>query len=101
MSIGANIAVIAAGAVLAFAVRVHTEGVSVQAVGAVLMAVGVIGLLLRIRAMVRQRELTAVQAQPPSAAVLVRPNGSATTAAPSAPGGPLRRYPDEYSGNEW
>lgn len=111
MPIGANIAVIAAGAVLAFAVRVHTHGVSVQAVGAVLMAVGFIGLVLQIRAVIRQRELTAVQAVTPAEAVLVRPGGRAQ-AAPygsaaggvvpsSAPGEPTRRYPDEYTGNEW
>lgn len=112
MPIGANIAVIAAGAVLAFAVRVHTHGVSVQAVGAVLMAVGVIGLVLQIRVLVRQRELTAVQARTPAEAVLVRPNGAAqpsaygpgepgTVAVPTAPGRGPYRYPDAYPGNEW
>lgn len=114
MSIGANIAVIAAGAILAFAVRVHADGVSVQAVGAVLMAVGVIGLILRIRALARQRELTSVQAQRPPEAVLVRPNGSARASygpagtvvaavpnAPTAAGDPSYRHPDEYTGNGW
>lgn len=110
MSIGANIAVIAAGAILAFAVRVHTAGVSVQAVGAVLIAVGVIGLVLQIRALVRQRELTAVQAQMPREAVLVQPYAAArpaygpvggATAAPLSPQDPSYRYRDEYIGNEW
>jgi hypothetical protein len=109
MSIGANISVVAAGAVLAFAVRVHTAGFSVHAVGGVLMVVGVISLMMQIRALARQRELTAVQAETPSAAVLVRPEGATrqpygpanTTAAPVAPGESPYRYPNEYTGNEW
>jgi hypothetical protein len=108
MSIGANIAVIAAGAILTFAVRVHAAAVSVQTVGAVLMAVGVIGLVLQIRALARQRELTAVQAQTPREAVLVAPHGAAqpyvpagTTAQPLGPQDSPYRYPDEYTGNEW
>jgi hypothetical protein len=82
MSIGANVSVIAVGAVLAVAVRVHTDGFSVTAVGGVLMVVGVISLMMQIRALARQRELTAVQAETPSTAVLVR-----------------RENP--YTGNEW
>lgn len=109
MSIGANIAVVAAGAILAFAVRVHTGAVSVTAVGAVLMAVGAIGLVLQIKALARQRELTTAQAQAAPDGVLVRPNGSPwpaygppnTTDAPLAPGDSPYRYPDEYTGNEW
>ncbi len=81
MSIGANVAVITAGAILAFAVRVRVEVVSVHTVGAVLMAVGVVGLALQIRSLARQRELTAVQVQQPAEAVLVRPSGSAQPAA--------------------
>jgi hypothetical protein len=72
MSIGANVSVIAVGAVLAFAVRVHTDGISVHSVGGVLMAVGLISLMMQIRAIARQRELTAAQAETPSTAVLVR-----------------------------
>jgi hypothetical protein len=113
MSIGANIAVVAAGAILAFAVRVHAAGVSVQTVGAVLMAVGVIGLVLQMRALMKQRELTAAQALAPSQAVLVRPAGAprpllhapapgaGMAAAPLPPEGSPYRYPDEYTGNEW
>jgi hypothetical protein len=109
MSIGANISVVTAGAILAFAVRLRTEAVSVTAVGAVLMAVGAVGLILQIRALARQRELTTVEAQAPPEGVLVRPYGSPrppygpanTTQAPLAPGDGPYRYPDEYTGNEW
>jgi hypothetical protein len=72
MSIGANVSVTAVGAVLAFAVRMHTDGFSVSAVGGVLMVVGVISLMMQIRAIARQRKLTTVQAEMPPAAVLVR-----------------------------
>lgn len=109
MSIGANISVVTAGAILAFAVRLRTEAVSVTAVGAVLMAVGAVGLFLQIRALARQRALTTVEAQAPPEGVLVRPYGSPrppygpanTTQAPLAPGESPYRYPDEYTGNEW
>jgi hypothetical protein len=87
MSIGANISVIAVGAVLALALRVHTAGFSVTAVGGVLMVVGVISLMLQIRAIARQRELTSVQAELPATAVLVRRDS---------------QYRDsQYTGNEW
>jgi hypothetical protein len=71
MPIGANISVIAAGAILAFATHVRTAAVSVTAVGAVLMAVGAAGLALRLAAVMRQRSLTAAEAIQPTE-VLVR-----------------------------
>lgn len=109
MSIGANISVITAGAVLTFAVRAHTSGFSVQAVGAVLMAVGAVSLALQIRALARQRELTAAQAEQPPDAVLVRPSGRLqtsygpqhATAMPLTAGRSPYRNADEYPGNEW
>lgn len=110
MSIGANISVIATGAVLAFAVRVHTDGVSVHSVGGVLMAVGLISLALQISALIKQRQLTAAQAQAPGETVLVRPGGTAWSpssygqaraAAPLEAGESPYRYPDQYSQNEW
>jgi hypothetical protein len=113
MSIGANIAVITAGAVLTFATRVHASGVSIQAVGVVLMLVGIVSLSLRISALAKQRELTAAQADVPRETVLVRPTGSHER--PYGPAGrtgttadPLPRedspYPsaDEYGyGERW
>jgi hypothetical protein len=46
MGIGVSIFLIAVGAVLAFAVNVHTSGVDLHAVGLILFAVGVVGALL-------------------------------------------------------
>lgn len=46
MGIGASIFMIAAGAVLAFAVNVTVEGIELRTIGYILMAVGVVGLLL-------------------------------------------------------
>jgi hypothetical protein len=96
MSVGANIAVVAAGAILAFAVRVQLAGVSVQAVGGVLMAVGVIGLVLRVRALMRQRELTAAQARSAPEAVLVRPGGGSRLSE-----GSDYWKSDAFPGNRW
>jgi hypothetical protein len=76
MSIGANISIITAGAVLAFATHVHATGLSIQAVGVVLMLVGIISLALRIGALAKQRQLTMQQAYVPNETVLVRPAGT-------------------------
>ena len=46
MSIGASLFLIAVGAILAFGVTAETEGVNLDAVGYILMIVGVLGLLL-------------------------------------------------------
>jgi len=108
MSIGANVSVITVGAVLAFAVRVRMQVLSVHTVGAVLMAVGLVGLIMQIRALARQRELTPVQVQQPADAVLVRPGGSprpygtsGTTADPVEPAESPYQSREEYEGNEW
>jgi hypothetical protein len=108
MSVGANISVITAGAILAFAVRLHTSGVSVQAVGGVLMLVGLISLVLQLVSLHRQRELTATQAAASPGAVLVRPPNHGqphdpyheTTATPLRPGEELTPEQLDY-GNEW
>ncbi|HEV3170460.1 MAG TPA: hypothetical protein VGZ32_08980 [Actinocrinis sp.] len=72
MSIGANVSVIAFGAILAFATHVHTPGLNVGAIGAVLIAVGVVGLVMQLTSLARQRKLTAVTVAQGSA-VVVRP----------------------------
>ena len=46
MGFGANLALIAVGAVLAFATHFTLSGVDLRTVGWILMAVGVIGLIL-------------------------------------------------------
>jgi di/tricarboxylate transporter len=48
MSIGTSLLLIAAGAVLRFAVHVTTKGFSLHTIGLILMIVGVIGLLLSL-----------------------------------------------------
>lgn len=45
MSIGVSILLLAVGAILAFAVDVTTEGINLNTVGVILMAVGAVGLL--------------------------------------------------------
>lgn len=45
MPIGASIFLLAAGAILAFAVDVSSEGINLNTVGVILMILGVIGLL--------------------------------------------------------
>jgi len=46
VGIGTSIFLIAVGAILAFAVNVHTSGVDLQTVGVILMLVCVIGVVL-------------------------------------------------------
>jgi uncharacterized membrane protein YidH (DUF202 family) len=48
MTFGASIFLIAVGAILRFAVHVHTHGFNLHTIGLILMIVGVIGLLIAI-----------------------------------------------------
>jgi len=48
MTIGGSIAVIALGAILAFAVQVQFSGLNIDAVGIILMAAGAVGLVFGI-----------------------------------------------------
>jgi len=48
MSIGASIALIAVGAILAFAVETSIEGLEISTVGLILMVAGVIGLVISL-----------------------------------------------------
>lgn len=70
MSIGANVSVSALGAILAFATHVHTHGLNVSAIGAVLMVVGVAGLAMQLASLSRQRRLTAFTTAQRSAVVV-------------------------------
>lgn len=72
MTIGANLTVIAVGAILSFATHVRTTGFSLIAMGGVLMVVGAVGLFMQIAALQRQRELTAAQEEAPARRFLVR-----------------------------
>lgn len=64
MPIGANISVIAAGAILTFATDFDTPGFSVPALGGILMVVGAVGLVMRLLAVYHQRQLTVQRAEP-------------------------------------
>lgn len=55
MFIGANVSIIAVGAILAFATRFPDRGFSVPAVGAVLMVIGVVSLVMQLAALARRR----------------------------------------------
>jgi hypothetical protein len=46
MGIGVSIILIAAGAILAFAVHTHTSGFDINTIGWILLVVGIVGLLL-------------------------------------------------------
>ena len=48
MSIGSSIALIAVGAILAFAVRFDLSGISVQTAGYILMITGIVALTLTL-----------------------------------------------------
>jgi protein-S-isoprenylcysteine O-methyltransferase Ste14 len=48
MGIGTSILLIAVGAILRFAVSVHTSGFSIHTIGVILMVVGVVGLLISL-----------------------------------------------------
>ena len=56
MSIGASIFLIAAGAILRFAVTVSVSGVDITVVGLILMIAGVIGLLVSLFLVSRGRD---------------------------------------------
>jgi hypothetical protein len=48
MGVGAGLILIAAGAILAFAVEAEVSGVDITAVGWILLVVGIIGVLLSL-----------------------------------------------------
>jgi len=48
MTIGTSIVLIAAGAILKYAVTAHVSGIDLQTVGTILMIVGILGLILSL-----------------------------------------------------
>lgn len=48
MTIGTSILLIAAGAILKYAVTAHVSGINIQTVGVILMLVGILGLILSL-----------------------------------------------------
>ena len=55
MTIGASLFCIATGAILYFAVTADLAGLDIQTVGAILMVIGVLGLVLGLVLMSRRR----------------------------------------------
>jgi hypothetical protein len=55
MTIGASLFCITAGAILYFAVTAELVGIDIQTVGAILMVIGVLGLVLGLVLMSRSR----------------------------------------------
>lgn len=64
MGIGTSIALIAVGAVFAFALNVRVGGVDIDVVGWILMVAGVVGLLFTTLVTRRSRERTVVRREP-------------------------------------
>jgi hypothetical protein len=60
MNLGVSIFLIAVGAILAFAVNLSVQGVDINVVGWILMAVGAFGLLLTLILYGRRGRTTAV-----------------------------------------
>jgi hypothetical protein len=58
MTIGTSLILIAAGAILKYAVTVHVSGVNLQTVGVILMVVGGAGLLIGLALIARDRSTT-------------------------------------------
>lgn len=48
MTIGTSIVLIAAGAILRYAVTAHVSGIDIQTVGTILIIVGILGLILSL-----------------------------------------------------
>lgn len=66
MAIGTSIILLAAGAILRFAVYYSVRGVAIGIVGIVLMIAGALGLLLALTVGGRSRRRTVVQSGPGS-----------------------------------
>jgi hypothetical protein len=56
MGIGMSIFLIAAGAILRYAVTVSISGIELQTVGLILMIVGIVGLVITVAMMLLQRD---------------------------------------------
>ncbi len=48
MTIGTSLLLIAAGAILKYAVTAHVSGIDIQTVGVILMLIGILGLILSL-----------------------------------------------------
>ena len=64
MRIGASLFLIAVGAILKFAVTEHVNGINLQAVGVILMIIGIIGLVFELVMWGTRRRTTVVTRTP-------------------------------------
>jgi hypothetical protein len=55
MTIGSSLILIAAGAILKWAITAHVSGVNLQNMGVILMAIGVVGLCIGLFILLRVR----------------------------------------------
>jgi hypothetical protein len=58
LTIGTSLFLIAAGAILKFAVTAHVEGINLHTVGVILMVVGGVGLAIGLFLLMRGRSTT-------------------------------------------
>lgn len=65
MTIGTSLVLIAAGAILKFAVTAHLAGVNLQVVGVILMVIGIVGLVIGLAMYASHRETWARRPPPP------------------------------------
>ena len=64
MGIGTSIFLIAAGAILKFAVTASVSGLEIATIGVILMVVGVIGLLISLFFLTQGRDRVVAPAEP-------------------------------------
>lgn len=73
MGIGVSIVLMAIGAVMTFAINVHTNGFNVNTIGIILMVAGVIGLLVDLLLFApRRRSAVTTEAYPVTERTVVR-----------------------------
>jgi uncharacterized membrane protein YidH (DUF202 family) len=65
MTIGTSLVLIAAGAILKFAVTAHVGGINLQVVGVILMVIGIVGLVIGLAIYASSRETWARRPPPP------------------------------------
>ena len=64
MTIGTSLVVIAAGAILRYAVNAHVSGINLHTVGVILMVVGIAGLLIGLFLLAHDRPTTRLPRPP-------------------------------------
>jgi hypothetical protein len=78
MGIGFSIFLLAAGAILKFAVHATVAGVDIRVIGVILMAAGVLGLILTMVVLTPRRKRTLTESQHVSSGGSTSGSGSVT-----------------------